>query len=123
MTNPEKTILIIDDDLQLQSMLNLALSDAGFSVEAAYDGEEGLEKLVTVRPDLVISDIMMPNMDGVEMFRQISERLQDSGTPIIIMTALNRKPWFNELEAEGAVILQKPFKIDLLMNLIHMNLL
>ncbi len=123
MTNPEKTILIIDDDLQLQSMLNLALGDAGFSVEAAYDGEEGLEKLVTVRPDLVISDIMMPNMDGVEMFRQISERLQDSGTPIIIMTALNRKPWFHELEAEGAVILQKPFKIDLLMNLIQMNLL
>jgi DNA-binding response OmpR family regulator len=118
-----KKILIIDDDLFLQSMLNFALSNAGYVIEMADDGIEGLEKLASMQPDLVISDIMMPNMDGVEMFRQIKERLQDSGTPIIIMTALGRKPWFNELEADGAVIMQKPFKIDLLIDLVNMNLL
>jgi len=119
----EKTILIIDDDLFLQSMLNMALHDAGYKVVMADNGMEGLEKLVKVQPDLVISDIMMPQMDGVEMFRQIKERLQDSGTPIIVITALGRKPWFSELEAEGAVILQKPFKIDLLIDLVNMNIL
>lgn len=123
MTEEPKTILIIDDDLNLQAMLNLTLRDAGYNVVMAEDGQEGLNKLVSVRPDLVLSDIMMPNMDGVEMFRQIKDRLQDSGTPIFIMTALNRKPWFNDLEAEGAVIIQKPFKVDLLLKLLEMNLL
>jgi CheY-like chemotaxis protein len=123
MTEEPKTILIIDDDLNLQAMLNLTLRDAGYNVVMAEDGQEGLNKLVSTRPDLVLSDIMMPNMDGVEMFRQIKDRLQDSGTPIFIMTALNRKPWFNDLEAEGAVIIQKPFKVDLLLKLLEMNLL
>jgi DNA-binding response OmpR family regulator len=117
------TILIIDDDMQLQRMLDMSLQREGYHVVSAYDGQEGLSKLVEVRPRLVISDIMMPNMDGVEMFRQIRERLQDSGTPIIIITALGWKPWFFELESESAVILQKPFKIDLLINLVNMNLM
>lgn len=122
MGNTEKTILVIDDDLNLQAMLNLALKNAGYQVVLASNGQEGLEMVVRDQPDLVICDIMMPTMDGVEMFRQIKERLQDSGTPIIIMTALNRKPWFQDLEAEGAVILQKPFKVDFLINLLNINL-
>jgi CheY-like chemotaxis protein len=122
MGNTEKTILVIDDDLNLQAMLNLALKNAGYQVVLASNGQEGLEMVVRDQPDLVICDIMMPTMDGVEMFRQIKERLQDSGTPIIIITALNRKPWFQDLEAEGAVILQKPFKVDFLINLVNINL-
>lgn len=118
----DKTVLVIDDDLFLQSMLNLALQDAGYNVIMAENGEEGLERIVNANPDMIISDIMMPNMDGVEMFRQIKDRLQDRGIPIVVMTALNRKPWFNDLEAEGAVILQKPFKIDLLLDIVTMNL-
>jgi CheY-like chemotaxis protein len=122
MGNTAKTILVIDDALNLQAMLNLALKNAGYQVVLASNGQEGLEMVVRDQPDLVICDIMMPTMDGVEMFRQIKERLQDSGTPIIIITALNRKPWFQDLEAEGAVILQKPFKVDFLINLVNINL-
>ncbi len=118
----KKTVLVIDDDFFLQSMLNLALKDAGYNVVMAEDGEVGLDKIVHVNPDMVISDIMMPNMDGVEMFRQIKERLQDRGIPVVVMTALSRKSWFNDLEADGAVIIQKPFKIELLINLVNMNL-
>lgn len=62
---------------------------------------------------------MMPNMDGVEVFQHIKGRLQDDGIPIIIMTALNRKPWFADLEAEGAVIIHKPFEVDYLVRLIE----
>jgi DNA-binding response OmpR family regulator len=123
MTEVKSTILVIDDDLQLQTMLNLVLSNAGYRVVQAFDGQEGLNILVNAQPSMVITDIMMPNMDGVEMFRQIKERLQDSGVPVVIMTALNRKPWFDDLEMEGAVILQKPFKIDLLMDIVNMNLM
>jgi two-component system OmpR family response regulator len=119
----KKTILIMDDDLALQTVLEIALREAGYEVVLANDGQEGIEKLKARNPDLVISDIMMPQMDGVETFQQIKEQLQDNGIPIFIMTALNRKPWFADLEAEGAVIIQKPFEIDQLLRLVHDMLL
>jgi len=114
-----RPIVIIDDDPGLVSMLVIALQSAGFQVQTATNGEEGLKLLELVQPALVISDIMMPHMDGVEMFNQIKERLQDAGIPIIIMTALNRKAWFATLEDEGAAIIQKPFEVELLLRLIE----
>lgn len=119
----KKTVLIIDDDLALQTVLEIALRDAGYQVILAGDGQEGIEKLTRLNPNLVISDIMMPQMDGVETFQRIKEQLQDNGIPIFIMTALNRKPWFADLEAEGAVIIQKPFDIDQLLRLVKDMLL
>jgi CheY-like chemotaxis protein len=123
MEQQQKTILIIDDDLALQTVLEIALRESGYQVVLASDGEEGIAKLTTLNPDLVISDIMMPQMDGVETFQRIKERLQDHGIPIFIMTALNRKPWFADLEAEGAVIIQKPFEINQLLRLVNDMLL
>lgn len=115
----DRPIVIIDDDPGLVSMLVIALQSAGFQVQTATNGEEGLKLLEQVQPALVISDIMMPHMDGVEMFNQIKERLQDDGIPIIVMTALNRKAWFATLEDEGAAIVQKPFEVELLLRLIE----
>jgi DNA-binding response OmpR family regulator len=123
MTESKGTIFIMDDDLALQTVLEYALRNAGYDVVLAPDGLAGMRILETLTPSLVISDIMMPNMDGVEVFQHIKERLQDNGIPIIIMTALNRKPWFADLEAEGAVILQKPFEVDKLIDMINVTLL
>jgi two-component system, OmpR family, response regulator len=120
---PKRTILIIDDDLAMQTVLEITLREAGYQVVLASDGQEGIEKLMTLQPDLVVCDIMMPQMDGVETFQQIKEQLQDNGIPIFIMTALNRKPWFAALEAEGAVIIQKPFDIDKFLGLVNDMLL
>lgn len=122
MTQLKGTIFIMDDDLALQTVLEYALRSAGYDVVLAPDGQEGLRMLETLTPSLVISDIMMPNMDGVETFYHLKERLQDHGIPIIIMTALNRKPWFADLEAEGAVIMQKPFEVDRLIDMINLTL-
>ncbi len=119
----QKTILVIDDDLAMQTVLEIALREAGYKVILANDGQEGVEKLVRLHPDLVISDIMMPQQDGVETFQQIKDQLQEEGIPIFIMTALNRKPWFADLEAEGAVIIQKPFDIEKLLRLVNDMLL
>jgi DNA-binding response OmpR family regulator len=112
-------ILVIDDDLALQTVLEMALREAGYQVVLANDGEEGLHKLHTERPNLVISDIMMPHLDGVETFQRMKEQLQDEGIPVFIMTALNRKPWFADLESEGAVIIQKPFELEQLLSLVR----
>lgn len=114
-----KTIFVMDDDLALQMVLEIALRKSGYDVVLANNGVDGLQMLQTITPDLIISDIMMPQMDGVETFNRLRERLQDEGIPILILTALNRKPWFSELEDEGAVIMQKPFDIDHLMSLIR----
>ncbi|ACL25742.1 MULTISPECIES: response regulator [Chloroflexus] len=122
MAASKGTIFIIDDDLNLQSILSIALRNAGYDVILARDGIEGLRLLNQCSPSLVLSDIMMPNMDGVETFQRIKERLQDDGIPIILMTALSRKPWFADLEAEGAVILQKPFEVQHLIDIIDRTL-
>ncbi|RMD79798.1 MAG: response regulator [Chloroflexi bacterium] len=122
MATSKGTIFIIDDDLNLQSLLSIALRNAGYDVILARDGIEGLRLLNQCSPSLVLSDIMMPNMDGVETFQRIKERLQDDGIPIILMTALSRKPWFADLEAEGAVIIQKPFAIQHLIDIIDRTL-
>lgn len=115
-----KTVLVIDDDVSLQSVLDVALSQAGFKVELASNGMEALERLEQIQPNAVLCDVMMPQMDGVELFRSIRERLRYEGIPIIVMTALNRKPWFRELETEGAVIVQKPFEIGRLVSMVQL---
>ena len=117
-----KKIFVIDDDLGLQTVLSIALKDAGYEVEVADNGVEGLKQLPVVQPDLVISDVMMPHLDGVQVFEAIKEGLRVEGIPIILMTALTRKPWFADLEAEGAVIVQKPFEVDFLIAMIGMLL-
>ena len=117
-----KTICVIDDDLGLQTVLAIALKDAGYEVIAAADGLQGLDQLSVAHPDLIISDVMMPHLDGVQVFESIKERLRAEGIPIIIITALSRKAWFADLEAEGAVILQKPFDVDHLISIIRMLL-
>jgi CheY-like chemotaxis protein len=122
MTQSKGNIIVIDDDLALQTMLEMALRNGGYEVVLCRDGEEGLQQLESLQPDLVISDIMMPNMDGFEMFQHIKDRLQDDGIPIIIITALNRKPWFEDMEAEGAAILHKPFSVERLVDLVNVFL-
>ncbi len=117
-----KKIFVIDDDLGLQTVLSIALKDAGYEVELADNGVEGLKQLPVVQPDLVISDVMMPHLDGVQVFEAIKEGLRVEGIPIILMTALSRKPWFADLEAEGAVIIQKPFDVNHLMAVVKMLL-
>lgn len=122
MTQHKGTIFVMDDDLVLLKVIEFALRDAGYDVVVANDGQDGLKQLASLSPDLVLSDIMMPNMDGVEVFQHLKERLQDDGIPIIIMTALSRKPWFADLEADGAVIIHKPFEMDYLIDLINTTL-
>lgn len=117
-----KSIFLIDDDLGLQMVLEMALRDAGYEVELANDGLEAVARLRSLNPNLVLSDIMMPQLDGVQLFHSIKEQLQDNGIPIIIMTALNRKAWFTDLEAEGAVFIQKPFEVNRLLDLIRLLL-
>ena len=82
-----KKILIIDDDPEIRTLIETTFSRSGAQMLKAGSGQEGLQKVYMHKPDLIILDIMMPEMDGFETCRQIR---QLSDTPLIMLTALNR---------------------------------
>ncbi len=78
------TVLLVDDDPTLLDLLAHQFDNAGYRTIAASDGEQGLELFRHHRPDLVIADVMMPNMDGWDVCRQVRE---NSDTPVILLSA------------------------------------
>jgi two-component system, OmpR family, alkaline phosphatase synthesis response regulator PhoP len=80
----EKLILVIDDDRSIVELVKLYLSIEGYLVEVAHTGREGLRKFAQFNPALVLLDLMLPEVDGYEVCRQIR---RDSNVPIIMMTA------------------------------------
>lgn len=79
-----QTILVVDDDEKLNRLLKRFLKDYGFETYSALDADEGLKKVRTVLPDLIILDVMLPGMTGFEVCKRIRE---SSAVPIIMLTA------------------------------------
>ena len=77
-------ILVVDDDTNICELLRLYLTKEGYQVTVANDGEEGLEKFNAVKPDMVLLDVMMPRMDGLEVCRRIRKA---GNTPVMMLTA------------------------------------
>ncbi|MBF0186713.1 MAG: response regulator [Magnetococcales bacterium] len=84
-----KQILIVEDSAIQRVMLQRLLTEAGYQVEAARDGVEGLNQARSSHPDLVISDINMPNMDGYEMCQAMRQDTDLAATPVMILTSLD----------------------------------
>jgi len=84
-------ILIIDDMKLMRNVLKLNLQRIGFTVIEAEDGEDGLEKAVADTPDLVITDIMIANMDGLEFIQLFKMNKKFKNIPIIVLSAGDRK--------------------------------
>src|ERR1700727_1669470 len=80
-------ILIVDDEPQIARVLRTSLLSNGHEVTVAQDGADALEKFLKTQPELVITDLAMPNMDGIELTREIRERSQ---VPIIVLSVRNQ---------------------------------
>lgn len=78
-------ILIVDDDESVQLVYKEELEDIGYEVYSVFSGEEALEKIGQISPDLVVLDIKMPGMDGIDVLRQIKE--SDPSLPVILSSA------------------------------------
>jgi two-component system alkaline phosphatase synthesis response regulator PhoP/two-component system response regulator ResD len=78
------TVLVVDDEKNIVQLARLYLSKEGYEVEAAFDGLEALKKAKSVRPDLIILDLMMPEMDGLDVCKELRKT---SNVPIIMLTA------------------------------------
>lgn len=106
-------ILVVEDDIELRNYLACALGKK-FHVTCAEDGLKALELFRKVRFDLVISDVIMPNMKGDELCRRIKSDITTSHIPVILLTALSdKKNTINGLEAGADSYIDKPFDMDL----------
>lgn len=105
-----KRILTIDDSKTIRDMLMLTLSDAGFDVLQAVDGQDGLDVLGDDRVDVIITDINMPRMDGYEVIRQLRKNSVHKATPILVLTTesdVDKRNLARDAGATGWMV--KPF--------------
>ncbi|KGO35617.1 MAG: response regulator [Desulfoprunum sp.] len=80
-----KKILLVDDDASIQLLYREEFVDAGYEVICAYNGDEAIEKFKNDTPDLVVLDIQMPGLNGIEVLRQL--KMQNAAIPIILSSA------------------------------------
>ena len=110
-------VLVIDDDPDKLKLLQFALTQAGYNVHTADDGEAGLAAVTSFDPDLIVSDVMMPRMNGYELARRIRENPQTRFIPIILQTAAGSRAEDQRLGSEvGALgFITDPTDLDLLL--------
>ena len=82
-----KKILVVDDDESIRELLMKSLESRGYAMVCAVDGVQGLEKLKSERPDLLITDINMPRMDGIELLKRVRADEELKEMPVIMLTA------------------------------------
>lgn len=115
-----KKVLAVDDSRTIRDMLRLALSDAGFEVDVAVDGENGLEVLRKFNPDVVITDINMPKLDGFGFIKRVRADKKYRSLPILVLTtetAAELKEKARSAGASGWIV--KPFHEAKLIAAIH----
>lgn len=106
-----KTILIVDDSASLRQVVKIALTGAGYTVIEACDGKDALTKLDGQKIHLIISDVNMPNMDGISLVKAVKELPQYRFTPIIMLTTESQEEKKKQGQAAGAKAwVVKPFQ-------------
>jgi two-component system, chemotaxis family, chemotaxis protein CheY len=112
-----KTIMIIDDSTSLRLVVSIALTEAGYDVLEAVDGKDALAKLKGQKIHLMISDVNMPNMDGISYLKAVRQLPDYKFTPIIMLTTEAGEDKKREGQAAGArAWVVKPFKPEILLN-------
>ncbi len=113
---PMKTVLVVDDDLAIRELLSDALAEAGYRVLAVGSGRRAFEIAKQERPDLVLADLMLPDLSGRELIRRIKGNEDVSSTPVIAMSAALPS------DAPGAAFLAKPFDVEEIIQLVQLTL-
>lgn len=108
-----QTVLVVEDDLSVQALIRKVLTAEGFAVEVANDGVDALSKIGESKPHLVISDVMMPQLDGVAFTKALKSHPLTKDVPVVLVTAKSDTPSVVEGMRAGAFFyLSKPFKRD-----------
>lgn len=115
-----KTIMIVDDSVSLRQVVGIALKGAGYDVIEGSDGRDALSKLTGQKVHLIISDVNMPNMDGISFVKALKETPQYKFTPVLMLTTESQEEKKREGQAAGArAWMVKPFKPEQLLNAVQ----
>ncbi|MBF2004350.1 MAG: response regulator [Chlorogloeopsis fritschii C42_A2020_084] len=115
-----RKVLVVDDRWENRSVLNSLLEPIGFEVVEAINGQEGLDKAVTENPDLIVTDLVMPIVDGFEMLRHLRQLSQFKDTPVIASSAsVFEADQFKSVDAGANEFLPKPIEAESLLLLIQ----
>jgi len=111
-----KTIMIVDDSASLRQVVSIALKGAGYAVLEACDGKDAVAKLTGQKIHLIVSDVNMPNMDGISFVKAVKQMPNYKFTPIIMLTTESEESKKLEGQAAGAKAwVVKPFKPEQLL--------
>jgi DNA-binding response OmpR family regulator len=112
-----KKVLLVDDESDFVELVKERLESNGFKVVPAYDGKEALEKVDTENPDIIILDIMMPEMDGFDVCLRLKTDEAHKRIPVIMLTAKFQASDIRFAQAIGAdAYITKPFEPDALLD-------
>lgn len=113
-------ILTVDDSPSIRQTIKIALTSAGYEVMGAADGVDGLQRATNARYDLVITDLNMPNMDGLTMIRELRKKPAYAGVPILFLTTESSDSAKQQAKAAGATgWLTKPFDAGSLVRVVQ----
>ena len=116
-----KTILVDDDSASIRQVVSITLKSAGYSVIEAVDGKDALTKLDGQKVNLVISDVNMPNMDGISFVKEMKQKANYKFTPVIMLTTEGSDEKKKEGQAAGAKAwVVKPFKPEQMLQAVSM---
>jgi DNA-binding response OmpR family regulator len=116
----ERTVLIIEDEKLIIVSTQMVLEAAGFRVESATNGEDGIAKAQSLAPDLILLDIMMPGIDGWETLTRLKRDVETADIPVIIFTAREHARGHQKSTEMGAAdYFRKPFEPDELIELVE----
>jgi DNA-binding response OmpR family regulator len=118
MPESGRRVLVVDDDLSIQGFLAEALADEGYDVRTAGNGREALAILHVWRPDLILLDLMMPEMDGWAFRAEQRTLPEASMVPVIVLSA-TRDLDAKTRDLEPAQVFSKPFDLELLLGTIE----
>jgi CheY-like chemotaxis protein len=112
-SNRGKTVLLVEDESNFAELLADLLTTDGYEVVVTADGQEAIEKLETLMPDAIISDIVMPRLDGLEMFKKIKSSPKTSSIPFLFISGFQDQVILERARRYGVFgILQKPIDIE-----------
>ncbi len=112
-------LLIVEDDFTVRELLTLVLKDAGFCVITADDGIAGLDQARAERPDLILTDIEMPNLDGIQMIQRLRQEPECQAIPVVVVSAVHTGVLMQAVAAGANETVAKPVGLVSLVRLVR----
>jgi CheY-like chemotaxis protein len=111
-------VLLAEDCDALRELYALVLTLSGVPVETARDGREALQKAAALLPDVIVTDLQMPGLDGLDLTRQLKRESRTRGIPVVLCTSEGSAEW-QAREAGCSAFLQKPCSTDALVRIVR----